>query len=54
MTEAYIAGFCKMAEACGVDPNTLLQKEAAPWGKLIGAGAGILGGVNALSGGDQQ
>lgn len=28
MTEAYIEGFCKMAEACGVDPNTLLQKEA--------------------------
>lgn len=43
-SEAYIAGFCKAAEAYGVDPEELLKE--AQWLKSIGKG--IVGGAKAL------
>ena len=50
MTEAYIMGFCKTAEACGVDPDQLVKaaQAAAFLRSLKGLGSAAKGFGNAL------
>lgn len=43
--EAYIQGFCKAAEAHGVDPQELMKVAALPIEKLVSPVLGWLGGM---------